>query len=143
MYEPQTLSRAITGLLNFKTTEGLSYHSVDSYRHILKHWADYAGEVQVGQLTSQDVDGSLIYLRNEYVPRRFGGDTRGLSGKTLRNDWISLSSFFRWVQRKLEIENPITDVLVPRIQKELLDPFTQDEVLSLLKACVSTREAGT
>src|SRR5512144_2902781 len=38
------LNRAITRFLNFKTAAGLPDRSVDSYKHILKHWAEYAGK---------------------------------------------------------------------------------------------------
>ncbi len=69
-------SRAITGFLNFKSAEGLTSRSIDSYKHILEQWAKYAGEVQVRQLSPQDIDHYLVYLRNEYVPRQFGRETR-------------------------------------------------------------------
>ena len=36
------LGKAITGFVNYKTAEGLSDRSVDSYKRILEHWADYA-----------------------------------------------------------------------------------------------------
>ena len=34
------LQKAITGFVNYKTAEGLSDRSVDSYRRILEHWAE-------------------------------------------------------------------------------------------------------
>jgi len=46
---PQTRSAsvvlltAITGFVNYKTAQGLSQRSVDSYKRILEQWAEYSG----------------------------------------------------------------------------------------------------
>ena len=137
------LSKAITGYLNHKAAEGLSDRTIDSYRRILQQWTLYTGEIQMKQLTSQNVGDYLLYLRNEYVPRRFGGGTHRLSPKTIRSGWIALSSFFRWAQTEFQIKNPMQDIPAPRFQKTAVEPFTQDEVLRMLKACVYSREAET
>jgi hypothetical protein len=47
LYEPQTLNslplgKASTGFINYETAEELSDRSVDSYRRILEHWAEFA-----------------------------------------------------------------------------------------------------
>jgi site-specific recombinase XerD len=84
------LREAITGFLNYKTAKGLSQRSVDSYKRILEQWADSAGNKRVAQFTDGDINAYLVYMRTEYAPRRFGGDTRVLSPKSLRNIWISL-----------------------------------------------------
>jgi len=80
-----TLRKAIIGFSNHKTVEGLTERSVDSYKRDLEQWAAYAGDIEVAQITKQDIEAYLFYLRTEYVPHRFGGDTRALSPKTLRN----------------------------------------------------------
>jgi hypothetical protein len=66
------LRTAITGFLNYKTAEGLSQRSVDSYKRILEQWAEYAGNEKVNQFTDHDLNAYLVYMRTEYVPRRFG-----------------------------------------------------------------------
>jgi hypothetical protein len=74
-----TLRKAIIGCSNHKTVEGLTERSVDSYKRDLEQWAAYAGDIEVAQITKQDIEAYLFYLRTEYVPHRFGGDTRALS----------------------------------------------------------------
>ena len=37
------LGKAITGFVNYKTAEGLSNRSVDSYKRILEYWEEFAG----------------------------------------------------------------------------------------------------
>jgi hypothetical protein len=52
------------------------------------------GDVEVSQISKQDIEDYLFYLRTEYVPHRFGGDTHALAPKTLRNVYVTLASFF-------------------------------------------------
>src|SRR5512134_2120604 len=76
------LLTAITGFVNYKTAQGLSQRSVDSYKRILDQWAEYAGNKKVAQFTDRDINAYLVYMRTEYVPHRFGGSTRALSPKS-------------------------------------------------------------
>jgi integrase/recombinase XerD len=87
------LLTAITGFVNYKTAQGLSQRSVDSYKRILEQWAEYLGNKKVAQFTDPDMNAYLVYIRTEYVPRRFGGNPRALSPKSLRNIWITICSF--------------------------------------------------
>ena len=137
------LNKAIIGFLNYKTAEGLTDRSVDSYKRVLEKWVEHTGEIEVGRITQQHVSDYLLYLRTEYVPRRFGGDTRPLSGKTLRNIYISLASFFTWACMEFQIKNPMEEIPVPRFQRKQVEPFTKEEVLQMIKACTYSREADT
>jgi integrase/recombinase XerD len=78
------LHKAIIGFLNYKTAEGLTGRSVDSYKRLLEKWVEHTGEIEMGRITQQHVSDYLLYLRTEYAPQRFGGDTRPLSGRNLR-----------------------------------------------------------
>jgi integrase/recombinase XerD len=135
------LSMAIIGFSNHKTAEGLTERSIDSYKRDLEQWAAYAGDIDIAQITKQDIEAYLFYLRTEYVPHRFGGDTRALSPKTLRNIYITLASFFTWASREFRMENPMKEIPAPRFQNAPIEPFTQDDVQRMLKACVYSREA--
>lgn len=137
------LRKAITGFLNFKTVAGLSQRSVDSYQRILEQWADYAGDRKVSQFTDHDINAYLVYMRTEYVPRRFSGDTRNLSPKSLRNIWISLCAFFTWAHTEFKMNNPMKSVPAPKFKVPDVEPYTQDEIERMLKACTYSREAET
>jgi integrase/recombinase XerD len=135
------LRKAIIGFSNYKTAEGLSERTVDSYQRILDQWAKYAGDVDVTRITRQDIEAYLVFLRTEYVPHRFGGDTHSLSPKTLRNIYITLASFFGWASREFRVENPMKEIPAPRFQNAPIEPFTQEDIQRMLKACVYSREA--
>lgn len=137
------LLTAITGFVNYKTAQGLSQRYVDSYKRILEQWAGYAGNKKVSQFTDRDINAYLVYMRTEYVPRRFGGSTRVLSPKSLRNIWITMCPFFTWANTEFRMENPMKSVPIPRFQKVDVEPFTQEEIESMLKACNYSREAET
>ncbi|MDK1119339.1 MAG: phage integrase N-terminal SAM-like domain-containing protein [Anaerolineae bacterium] len=137
------LSKALIGYLYFKTAEGLRDRSLESYERILKNWIQYFGDVEIDNITDKDIIGYLKWLRTEYVPQRFGGDTRALSPKTPRNIWIALSSFFAWASKEFKIRNPIKDVPPPRFQRAPVDAFSQKELELMLKACIHTLEADT
>jgi integrase/recombinase XerD len=137
------LLTAITGFVNYKTAEGLSQRSVDSYKRILDQWAEYGGNKKIAQITDSEINKYLVYMRTEYVPRRFSGNTRALSPKSLRNIWITLCSFFTWAHTEFRFENPMKSVPVPRFQKVDVEPFTQEEIERMLKVCTYSREADT
>jgi integrase/recombinase XerD len=139
----QLLEQAIKGFIYFKSAEGLTDRSLDSYQRTLSQWAAYMGMVKITQVTSHDIFTYLNYLRTEYIPHRFGGEIRALSPKTIRNVWITLSSFFSWASKEYQCINPMRDVPPPRFQTGPVSSFTEDEIRRMLKACMYSKEADT
>jgi integrase/recombinase XerD len=135
-----TLNKAVTGFLNFKIAEGLAQLTFYSYERILVKWVEYMGECKMTEITSQDLSGYLSWLRTEYTPERMKGKTHPLSPKSIRNVWITLSSFFNWASQEFKLANPMKDITPPRIKKTPVEPFTQDEVERMLMAYVYARE---
>jgi len=58
-----SLSKAIAGFLQHKAAEALSPTTLDSYERILQQWLDHVGDVEVGQITTQDFRAYLAWLR--------------------------------------------------------------------------------
>ena len=84
------LSKAIDGFLTFKLAEGLSKRTIDSYEHTLRHWLNHVGELKVSQIRTTDLFAFLAWMRTDYKPRRWNGNTEPLSAKSLRNVYVSL-----------------------------------------------------
>jgi len=61
----------IDGFVKYKTAEGLSQRTVDSYKWVLQKWVEKMGDRPVGKITSADVLDFMTYLRTEYVPHTF------------------------------------------------------------------------
>jgi integrase/recombinase XerD len=53
------LDKAIPGFLQFKSAEGSSPRTLVSYECDLKLWAQQTGNVDVSQVTSQDIQAYL------------------------------------------------------------------------------------
>ena len=90
------LSKALVGFLQYKAAEGLSPNTLRNYKDHLTRWLDYAGDIEIGQVTSQDLRAYLAWLRTDHKPRRLAGGDHPFSLKTARNVWAALSSFFAW-----------------------------------------------
>jgi integrase/recombinase XerD len=104
---------------------------------------EHTGDVEVSQVTTQEVRAFLAWLRTDYKPRRITGDDRPLSSKTIRNFWVTLCSFFHWASDEFNLANPMKGVPAPRFEEAPVEPFTKEQVESLLKACKYCREANT
>jgi len=64
-------SLCIDGFIKYKTAEGLSQRTVESYEWVLRKWMEKMGDKPVGKITSADVLDYMTYLRTEYVPHTF------------------------------------------------------------------------
>ena len=134
------LSKAITGFIQYKAAKGLSPTTLRSYGHDLKLWLEYTGDKPVNWIKTPAVRDYFVWLRTEYVPRRITGDRRALSGKTIRNFYISLSAFFTWASQEFDLPSPIKSIPTPKFEEPPIEPFTKEEVEALLKACEFSKE---
>lgn len=137
------LSKLIEGFLQYKAAEGLSPRTLVSYESHLKKWAEHLGDVELASVTTQDLRAYLAWLRTEYKPHRFSGNSQPLAPKTIHNVWITLSALFTWAVAELEVPNPMKAVPAPKFEEAPMDPFSKEEVEKLLKACEYCLEAQT
>ena len=138
-----SINKAIVGFVNHKLAEGLTDRSVSSYERLLTKWVIHTGDNDITQVTSQDIRSYLAWLRTDYQPIRFNGQTHPLSPKTIRNIWVTLASFYKWATMEFSIPNPMDGIPAPRFQQAPVNAFTKAEVGLMLKACAYTREADT
>ena len=136
------LSKAIGGFIQYKAAEGLSPTTLRSYEDHLQLWVEHLGDKPVNWIKTVDVQEYFVWLRTEYEPRRFGGDRRALSAKTVRNFYISLCAFFTWASREFDLPSPMKAVPSPKFEEPPIEPFTKEEVEALLKACETSKEVN-
>lgn len=137
------LSKAITGFLQYKQAENMADRTITSYTFSLKRWLEYEGDKEVGKITSKNIIDFMNWLRTEYRPKRFSRRTHPLSNKTMRNEWITLSSFFHWAHDELKVNDIMADVPAPKFKFPPIETFTKEEMERMLKACLYAREAQT
>ena len=111
------LSKAIADLINYMNAEGLSARTIDSHERILAKWLEHIGDQEFHKITPQEAISYINWLRKEYVPHRYSGKTHPLVAKTLRNVWVTLSSFFSWTSLELGIKHIMKDVPAPRTKQ--------------------------
>ena len=138
-----SLSKALVGFLNSKAAEGLSDGTLTNYDFRLKQWIGFAGDALVENVTPEAIREYLVWLRTEYRPRRYNGNRGPLSPKTLRNAYITLSSFFTWAVQEFDLPNPMRRVPAPKFQQAPVEPLRREQVEVLLDACDFTRRAET
>jgi len=137
------LEKAIQGFMQAKAAEGCSENTIITYEQHLRVWKEHAGEVRVAAITTQDIRAFLAWLRVDYKPKRFGGRADPLSAKTVHNFWITLSAFFTWAAIEFDLPSPAKAIPAPSFEEAPVEPYTQEEVERLLKACDYTAEART
>lgn len=136
------IDKATDGFLLFKSGEGLSKRTLETYEYSLRLFVSWSDNPELHEVTSEMILAHLDYLRNDYIPVRWNGDTQGVSSYTIRNVWIALKSFYSWAQRMLSVDDVMTGGKVPRprVARTERAPFTVEEV-KLLLAEVEPRRA--
>jgi len=135
------LEKAIQGFIQSKQAEGCSDNTIVTYTQQMGVWREYAGDVQVNDVTSQDVRAFLAWMRTGYEPRRIAGGDQPLAPKTIRNFWVTLSAFFTWASEEFGIPSPGKGVHAPKFEETPVETFKREEVELLLKAADYLREA--
>ena len=82
-------------------------------------------------------------VANGVSPYRFNHQVHPISGKTLRNVYITFRSFFGRINKQFNLSNTTLGVATPRFQKAPVQVFEREEVAELIKACQFTRQAET
>jgi len=137
------LKTDVEDFLEILISEGKSPRTITSYRYVLNLWLSKVNIQISKEFSSRDLSKYLAWLRTEYKPKRFNGDDHPISNKTLRNHWIVLKSFFRWVSNEYNCPNPMDNVPGPKYQKKPIDPVSLEEIKALLKVCKFSSEAKT
>jgi len=138
-----SISKSIDGFLKFKTAEGLSQRTIDSYEYTLNHWLKYIGDRSVSEIQASDLTDYMAWLRTEYQPVRFNGSREPMSAKSIRNVWVTFRSFFGWLHMEFTFANPAAEIKAPKFQQHPVETFTKEDLEKILKACVLTRESKT
>lgn len=138
-----SVAKALPGFLQYKSAEALSPRTLESYKQQLELWQSYVGDKRVDQVTATDLRAFLVWLRDEYKPKRFSKRTTPLSGKTVRNMWIALSAFFTWASKEFGTPSPMKSVPAPQFEEAPVEPFSKEAVEALLKATDNCRPAQT
>jgi integrase/recombinase XerD len=138
-----SISKSIDGFLKFKTAEGLSKRTIDSYEYYLNQWMDHIGDQDVAKITTSDLVDYFAWMRTEYKPKRWNGNTDPLSAKSLKNVYIAMRAFYGWLSNEFKLPNPAKKIKPPKFPKHVIQTFSREDTEKLIKACLYSRQAET
>jgi len=144
MVHKLTLSQAYEGMIRYKMATGRSPHTIADYRISFKKLLLFFDvNPPISSITREQMVGFFAWLQNEYVSIPDGAAPRGekrLSPKSIRNIHTNLSALWTWAEQEGFVEtNIIRSIEKPKANPPIIEPFTKDEIVMLLKACDSSR----
>ena len=138
------LDKAIEGFLIAKSADGYSQNTIEVYQWGLNYVSAYLHNPEVENITEKHLQSLMVWLQKDYKPNRSNGNNAPLSPASRENIWIAIRAFFNWFECVLDIpQRPDKNLSRPKYESKVIQPFTQDEILSLLKAAEYTTRANT
>ncbi|MBS1250366.1 MAG: Tyrosine recombinase XerC [Chloroflexi bacterium] len=137
------METALEGFRIDRLACGYSRGTVVGYVHNVELMIEHLDNPKLHEVTGHDLKNFFYFLRHEYVPKRFGGDTSPLSPASIDNYWIAMRSFFGWCEDEFGIDRPDEDIPQPQYKPPEIIPFTKDEVEKLIKASLEVKVSAT
>jgi len=105
--------------------------TANRYSYVFERFSNFVGDVDVEEITSQDIKKFLRYLHLE----------TNLSGRSIFDYYGVLSSFWSWAERELNTEHIIRNkVEKPKYTKRMIEPVPMADVKKLIDACTYSAE---
>jgi len=121
------ISRASKGFLFYKEADGASPNTLASYGRNLDRFARFCATLDVHQVAEVEPD----HIRRYLYDLRANGH---LAAKTVKNHWVTLSSFWTWATDTLNVPHIVRKVPCPKAPPPEIIPLTKDEIVALLEA---------
>jgi integrase/recombinase XerD len=128
-------STALEGFKLFMSSGNYSQGTVRLYHDNLVHMIRFLNDPEVEKITLTDLQKFMTYMKTDYKPTRFSGDTSPISSSHLDNHWKAIRTFFRWSQDTLEVPRPDMKMARPRYRMVDVAAFSEDDIRAMLKAC--------
>jgi integrase/recombinase XerD len=113
---------------------GKSKSTENLYCGFINQFSLYMKNVEITDITLENLESYFVYLQDEYTPIRKNGDTKPYSGSSLRNQWKSVRAFFSYCySRDLISKNPAEKLICPPENPETIDPLSKEEVEAIIK----------
>jgi integrase/recombinase XerD len=122
----------------------LSPNTQEMYKWALDRICKYLKNPEVEDITEKELLNFYVFLRDDYVPNRANRKTEPLTPRSVENIWTAMRSFFNWAEIELHlVTRPDKRIRRPKYKKAMIQPFTEEDIVKLLKACEYTSTART
>lgn len=136
------LERAIEGFELHLKASSYSPSTVTLYIIALRNLCQFLKNPEVEKITYPDLQRFMVFLSEEYKPKRFGNKNYPLSGSSRQNYWKALRTFFKWAAEDLPLKKrPDERLRLPSNNPKIILPFSEQDVRNLLKTAEYTKEA--
>ena len=128
------MSKSLLGWELHMKSGSYSTVTISSYLSAIKKAIEYLDDPDAGDVTVWELEQYLISLRD-----------KGNSESTRQYHWKVIKSYFSWASKRkgLNIPNPTEDLEMPAVPDPEVQPYTEQEIKALLKACKKSEEAET
>lgn len=119
-----------------KEAAGASSNTIATYTYDLKRFTRFCATLDITEIqdiTTDTIRRFLYHLRTETT----------LSPKTIKNNWVVLSSLWTWAADELHIPHVVRKTTCPAAPPPDITPLTTDEIKLLLKASQHARAYHT
>jgi len=129
------LSKAIEGYTIAKLADGFSENTINGYKTHYAQLIKFVGDVEVSKITSTQLSEFILYLRQDYKPRRLPGDESPYKTTTIRNAWCAVRSLFGWLNEEIHLERPDLDLHKPQVSYPEIKPYSEEDIRKMIKVC--------
>jgi integrase/recombinase XerD len=127
------ISKAVEGyILDISTSYALGTIKLNGL--YLSKLVEYLGDPELDKITPADLSRYMVFMRKDFKPKRFSGDTSPLSPSALDNHWKAIRSFFGWAERNIQAGRPDRNLQRPRFKLPEVPAFTRDELKQIITA---------
>jgi integrase/recombinase XerD len=137
------LTKAREGFLLFLGSDGYAKATIRLYGICLNTMITYLGDLKIHKVSEDDLRRFMYYLRTDYRPYRFTNHDKPIVPSTLDNYWTTMRTFFTWLNREYDTGRPDQTISRPKYKDPEVVPFTEDEVVTLLRAATTITRPGT
>ena len=137
------LSKAVQGYMTVRLGDGYSQNTLAGYKTHFKQMMQFLGDIEIENITQEDIARFFAWLRTDYVPARMSKNIAPLKSTTLRNAWCAVRSLFNWYMENISpagFRRPDMLIRKPAVSYPEVAPFRAEEIARMLKACQYTIE---
>lgn len=125
------MQTAIQAFYIYQKSGKYATNTIESYRQTLTRISEYLNNPDITNITLTDLREFMIHLTE-----------KNITESTRQYYWKVIKSFFKWAEEELELPRPDKRLVMPKVQKPDILPYTEDEVKRILKACGKMKPAA-
>ncbi len=131
------ISKAVEGYFYDKRST-YSEKTLEAYVYVFRNLITHLGDKEIESVTPDDLKSFIDWLRTDYKPKRFSGDTSPLMPASIDLAWKGTRSLFHWANKELDLPRPDLNMPRPSFKRAHVKAFSEDEIRRMLKACEYT-----